>query len=276
MQDEHGHLSRGTFVNDMRDGEWITTDAAGEIVRRGTYRYGVRHGKSLEINSGNGTAQSRTAREAYYLHGHPLPPLAELLPRLEHDLQSDHGGQQFKALRTVVMLGIAAEELLLQVLQGSDTSQQIFALRFLALERQVSDKVLRQMERLTKSNQQVVSIEARFTLYQLAPDRRLELARQLLQRAARSELPVRYAIGYRLGQQAGPVTEALVRELDSGNPTVRRVVVETLAVMLFASPAMDDSETKERKANLTELVVKARAHPDSAISAAAAQLARGR
>ncbi len=275
-QDEQGHFSRGPFVNDMRDGEWITTDADGQIVQRVTYRLGVRHGRSLDVNIGNGTTQSGTERETYYLHGHPLPPLTDVLPRLEHDLQSGHGGQQYEALRTVVALGIATEKLLLQVLQGSDTSQQIFLLRFLARERLASDNVLRQIERLTKSAQQAVSIEAWFTLYQLAPNRRLELARQLVQHAARSELPVRYAIGYRLAQQAGPVTEALARELESGNPTVRRVVVETLAVMSFAPAATSDEKTEQHKTDLKELVDKVRSDPEPAMSAAAVQLARSR
>ena len=274
MWDEHDQLSRGNFVNDMRDGEWITTDADGQIVRRVTYRLGVRHGRSLETQVGNAPSQSRTELETYYLNNQPLPPLAELLPRLEHDLQSDHGGQQYAALRTVVALGIGAEKLLLPILQGRDTNQQLFALRLLAQERRASDNVLSTVERLTKLDQQAVSIEAWFTLYQLAPLRRLELARQLVQHAARSKLPVRYDIGYRLAHQAGPVTEALARELESGDPTVRRVVVETLATRLFAAAAVSDEKAERHKTELKELVDKLRSNQDPAISAAAEQLAR--
>ena len=276
LRDKQGNLLRGQFVDDLRDGEWITTNADGNVVRQVTYRSGERHGRSVEIDHQLGSAKSPTIRETYYLHGHPVPSLSKLLLRLEQDLNADHGGRQFEALRTIVELGVPAEKLLTQVLDGSDTHQQTIALQLLAEEKHASDMVLRKIERLTKSAEQKVSIEAWFTMYQLAPQRRNELARELIQLAARSELPVRYSVEYRLGQEVGPLAEVVVRELESEDPTVRRVAVEVLAVMLSVGRWTDESATAEREVALTELLAKVRGHKDPAIAAAAGQLERRR
>lgn len=261
--DELGH-HRGSFVNDLREGEWLTTDVHGKVIRRSEFHWGVRHGKTIDIGP------SGVPRETYYRFGHALPATAELLAQLERDLDSNNGGRQYEAVRIIVALGAPTEPLLHKILGGNNASLQMFALRFLAQHRVASQEVLSSVDRLRLFASPSVAIEAGFALYQLVPDRRLHLAIQLLQFAGRSELPVRYRIALQLGQQPGPVTDALISQLDSDDSATRRVVMETLAVMLCADTA--HTALAQRISNVDRVLSKARGHRDPAISEAAKRL----
>lgn len=266
LRDEKGRLDQGRFLDDYRNGEWVTTDSSEKSVERTTYRAGVRHGKSLKSNL-------TSYQESYYLHDHRVPQNINLLQRLREDLQSNDGGQQHEALRQVVTLGNLTEALLKQVLTADDKALQITALRLLAEEKSASEDVVRLVERLTKSSAQMVAIEAWFALYQLVPQRRKEFARELIHLAARSPLPSRYLVEYRLGEQVGPIPEVLASELESEDRMVCRATLEVLGVAISNSPIGNkNEEAMERIVRLNEVVAKAQAHKDPEIAAAAAQL----
>jgi hypothetical protein len=192
----------GHYADDRRDGTWKLYDEQGNVTEKGEYKADLRDGEWTILASGvrklpddiasrvtpdhPPADASRSPSKVVYVAGRTQAEHNALLDRLRADLASGIVRRQVAAAARLEELGQHALPILHEQLQSGSTEAKILALRILTEHEALSREMVPQIAPLIGDDDPRLATRAMLAIYLLAPERRGQLHRRLIELALAS------------------------------------------------------------------------------------------